>query len=71
MYKEEVHKTKLLFILSADNFAQSIRRMRYLKEYADWQNVNYRNFRKTERDGELKRSTFWKKPEVKSRLCWV
>jgi septal ring factor EnvC (AmiA/AmiB activator) len=28
---------KLLFILSADNFSQSIRRMRYLREYADWQ----------------------------------
>ncbi|MDR1344236.1 MAG: peptidoglycan DD-metalloendopeptidase family protein [Tannerellaceae bacterium] len=28
---------KLLFIFSADNFTQSFRRMRYLKEYADWQ----------------------------------
>lgn len=28
---------KLLFILSADNFSQSVRRMRYLREYADWQ----------------------------------
>jgi len=28
---------KLLFILSADDFMQSIRRMRYLREYADWQ----------------------------------
>jgi septal ring factor EnvC (AmiA/AmiB activator) len=28
---------KLLFILSAKNFAQSFRRMRYLREYADWQ----------------------------------
>lgn len=28
---------KLLFILSADNFSQSLRRMRYLREYADWQ----------------------------------
>jgi septal ring factor EnvC (AmiA/AmiB activator) len=28
---------KLLFILSADNAAQSFRRMRYLKEYAEWQ----------------------------------
>ena len=30
---------KLLFILSADNFAQSMRRMRYLREYADWQKL--------------------------------
>ena len=28
---------KLLFILSADDFMQSIRRMRYLREYANWQ----------------------------------
>ncbi|MDR1356488.1 MAG: peptidoglycan DD-metalloendopeptidase family protein [Tannerellaceae bacterium] len=28
---------KLLFIFSANNFTQSFRRMRYLKEYADWQ----------------------------------
>ena len=28
---------KLLFILAGDDFAQSYRRMRYLKEYADWQ----------------------------------
>ncbi|MDH6303457.1 septal ring factor EnvC (AmiA/AmiB activator) [Parabacteroides sp. PF5-5] len=28
---------KLLFILSADNFSQSLRRIRYLREYADWQ----------------------------------
>lgn len=28
---------KLLFILSAENFSQSVRRMRYLREYAAWQ----------------------------------
>ena len=28
---------KLLFILAGDDFAQSYRRIRYLKEYADWQ----------------------------------
>lgn len=37
MYQKRTTQDKLLFILSADNFAQSYRRLRYLKEYADWQ----------------------------------
>ena len=37
IYKRRSSQDKLLFILSADNFALSLRRMRYLREYADWQ----------------------------------
>lgn len=37
LYKRHNSQDKLLFILSADNFSQSLRRMRYLREYADWQ----------------------------------
>lgn len=37
LYKRRSSQERLLFILSADNFAQSLRRMRYLREYADWQ----------------------------------
>lgn len=37
MFKRRSSQDKLLFILSADNYAQSMRRMRYLREYADWQ----------------------------------
>lgn len=37
LYKRHNSQDKLLYILSADNFAQSLRRMRYLREYADWQ----------------------------------
>lgn len=37
MHKRRSSQDKLLFILSAENFAQSFRRMRYLREYADWQ----------------------------------
>ena len=36
MYKRRSSQDKLLFILSADNFAQSLRRMRYRREDADW-----------------------------------
>lgn len=35
--RKNASQDKLLFILSADNFSQSLRRMRYLREYADWQ----------------------------------
>jgi septal ring factor EnvC (AmiA/AmiB activator) len=37
LHKHYSTQDKLLFILSADNFSQSFRRMRYLREYADWQ----------------------------------
>lgn len=37
MYKRRSAQDKLLFILSAENFGQSLRRMRYLREYASWQ----------------------------------
>lgn len=37
MYRRQASQDKLLFILSAENFAQSLRRLRYLREYAAWQ----------------------------------
>ncbi|MDR2810965.1 MAG: peptidoglycan DD-metalloendopeptidase family protein [Tannerellaceae bacterium] len=37
LHKHYSAQDKLLFILSADNFSQSFRRMRYLREYAEWQ----------------------------------
>lgn len=37
LQKHNTAQDKLLFIFSAGNFTQSFRRMRYLREYADWQ----------------------------------
>ena len=37
LFRHRGSQDKLLFILSASDFAQSMRRMRYLREYADWQ----------------------------------
>ncbi|MGM9759499.1 MAG: murein hydrolase activator EnvC family protein [Parabacteroides sp.] len=37
LYKRHMSQDKLLFILSAHSFSQSLRRIRYLREYADWQ----------------------------------
>ncbi|MDR2683462.1 MAG: peptidoglycan DD-metalloendopeptidase family protein [Dysgonamonadaceae bacterium] len=36
MHEQKKHQGQLFFILSADNLAQSFRRMLYLKEYAGW-----------------------------------
>lgn len=35
--RRQASQDKLLFILSAENFSQSMRRMRYLREFAYWQ----------------------------------
>ena len=37
LYKRQGSLDKFLFVLSAESFSQSVRRMRYLREYADWQ----------------------------------
>jgi len=37
MYTRRSSQYKWLFVLSADNFARIVRRMRYIREYADWQ----------------------------------
>lgn len=39
LYTRRASQNKWLFVLSADNFAQSVRRMRYLHEYASWQKM--------------------------------
>lgn len=39
IYKRRTEQDKLLFILSSDNFAQSLRRIRYMREYSDWQKL--------------------------------
>ncbi|MDR3262632.1 MAG: peptidoglycan DD-metalloendopeptidase family protein [Tannerella sp.] len=37
MYARRSIQYKWFFVLSADNFTQSLRRMRYLREYSEWQ----------------------------------
>lgn len=37
LHKRQSSQDKLLFIFSAESFTQSLRRMRYLREYAEWQ----------------------------------
>ena len=37
IYRRQTSQDRLLFILSAESFSQSLRRIRYLHEYASWQ----------------------------------
>lgn len=37
LYNRQSSQQKWMFVLSANNFTQSLRRMRYLKEYGNWQ----------------------------------
>jgi len=63
---------KLLFVLSAENFTQSIRRMRYLREYADWQKkqageIIGKQKEVTEKSRELEKTRAEKQELLKAR----
>ena len=45
MHRKRNVQDKLLFILAADNFSQSMRRIRYLKEYSNWQKLRAEEIR--------------------------
>ncbi|MDD2417072.1 MAG: peptidoglycan DD-metalloendopeptidase family protein [Parabacteroides sp.] len=68
MYKRRKSQDKLLFILSADNFAQSLRRMRYLREFADWQKRQAAEIVVKQREIEEKRSALEKTRKNKQDL---
>jgi septal ring factor EnvC (AmiA/AmiB activator) len=53
-YRTTQHK--LLVILSASNFSQSYRRMRYLKEYADWQKTEAARINKKQEEITLRKA---------------
>lgn len=68
MYKRRKSQDKLLFILSADNFAQSLRRMRYLREFADWQKRQAAEIVVKQKEIEEKRSALEKTRKNKQVL---
>ena len=53
VYYHKSSQDRLLFILSGEDFAQSYRRMRYLKEYSDWQKQQGKEI--TSKQDELKK----------------
>ena len=68
LYKRHSSQDKLLFILSADNFAQSLRRMRYLREYADWQKRQANDIIDKQKEINLKREELKKTKSEKLAL---
>ncbi|MDR1403107.1 MAG: peptidoglycan DD-metalloendopeptidase family protein [Tannerellaceae bacterium] len=66
--RRNVSQDKLLFILSADNFSQSLRRMRYLREYANWQKQQAGEIIEKQREMGEKREALGKTREEKQDL---
>ncbi|WP_106830376.1 murein hydrolase activator EnvC family protein [Parabacteroides pacaensis] len=71
LYKRRTSEDKLLFILSADNFSQSLRRMRYLKEYADWQKKQANDIIEKRKEIAYKQATLQKNRAEKQALLNV
>lgn len=59
---------KLLFILSAENFSQSVRRMRYLREFAYWQKQQANDIVAKQNEISAKREELQKTREGKQAL---
>lgn len=68
LYKRHSSQDKLLFILSAENFTQSMRRMRYLREYADWQKRQAADIKDKQNEIAAKQQALEKTREEKQQL---
>jgi Membrane-bound metallopeptidase len=71
IHKRRTSQDKLLFILSADNFAQSMRRMRYLREYGNWQKNQAAEIIEKQKEIELKQEELQKTRSEKEALAQV
>jgi septal ring factor EnvC (AmiA/AmiB activator) len=59
---------KILFVLSADNFSKSYRRLRYLKEYAFWQKMQAKEIISRQKKLEQQKAVLRRGRESKLRL---
>lgn len=71
IHKRRTSQDKLLFILSADNFSQSMRRMRYLREYGNWQKNQAVEIIEKQKEIELKQKELQKTRSEKQALAQV
>ncbi len=68
LYKNKTIQDKLLFILSADNFSQTYRRMRYVNEYANFQRVQAQEIEKKQIEVNAKKAQLEKTRVEKTQL---
>lgn len=68
LYKRHSAQDKLLFVLSAETFSQSLRRIRYLQEYADWQKRQAKEIIAKQQEIDLKKQEMEKTQAEKRAL---
>ncbi|MCF2603970.1 peptidoglycan DD-metalloendopeptidase family protein [Parabacteroides distasonis] len=68
IYKRHNAQDKLLFVLSAESFSQSLRRIRYLREYADWQKRQAKEIITKQQEIDLKKQEMEKTRAEKRAL---
>lgn len=68
IYKRHSVQDKLLFVLSAESFSQSLRRIRYLREYADWQKRQAKEIIAKQQEIDLKKQEMEKTRAEKRAL---
>lgn len=68
LYKNRSAQNKLLFILSAKNFSQTYRRLRYVREYADFQRLQGEEILKKQEQVNRKREELQEVKRAKADL---
>lgn len=68
MQRRQTSQDKLLFVLSAESFTQSMRRMRYLREFAYWQKQQANDILKKREDIHVRQTTLKATREEKQAL---
>lgn len=68
MYRNKSAQEKLMFIFSADNLSQMYRRLRYVREYADYQRVQGVQLQKKQEEVNAKHKTLVESRKAKEDL---
>ena len=68
MYKNKSIQEKLMFVFSADNLSQMYRRMRYVREYADYQRRQGKEVQRKQREVSDKQKTLLASRDAKADM---